>query len=62
MLNSKYKTIFWTPCVAHCINHMLEHKGKVEWVKENHKACQVHHKIHLQLVIGIEPNEEKHRG
>ena len=24
MLESKHKTIFWTPCAAHCIDLMLE--------------------------------------
>ena len=33
MLESKYKTIFWTPCAVHCIDLMLEDIGKVEWVK-----------------------------
>lgn len=33
MLESKYNTIFWTPCVADCIDLMLENVGKVEWVK-----------------------------
>jgi hypothetical protein len=29
MLESKYKTIFWTPCVAHCIDLMLEDIGNM---------------------------------
>ena len=33
MLDSKDRTIFWTPCAAHCIDLMLEDIGKVEWVK-----------------------------
>jgi len=41
MLESKYKSIFWTPCVAHCIDLMLEDIGKVEWVKNivEHAKC-----------------------
>ena len=41
MLESKYKTIFWTPCAAHCIDLMLEDIGKVEWVKNivEHAKC-----------------------
>ena len=41
MLESKYRTIFWTPCVAHCIHLMLEDIGKVEWVKNTveHGKC-----------------------
>jgi hypothetical protein len=27
MLEAKYRTIFWTPCVAHCIDLMLENIG-----------------------------------
>jgi hypothetical protein len=27
MLEAKYRTIFWTPCVAHCIDLMLEGIG-----------------------------------
>ncbi len=33
MLEEKHKTIFWTPCVAHCIDPMLEDIGKIYWVK-----------------------------
>ena len=32
-LESKYNTIFWTSCAAHCIDLVLEDIGKVEWVK-----------------------------
>eukprot|EP00253_Pinus_taeda_P014300 PITA_14300 len=33
LLEEKHKTIFWTPCDAHCIDLMLEDIGKLEWVK-----------------------------
>eukprot|EP00253_Pinus_taeda_P004371 PITA_04371 len=33
LLEEKHKTIFWTPCVAHCIDLMLEDIGKIDWVK-----------------------------
>eukprot|EP00253_Pinus_taeda_P006209 PITA_06209 len=33
MLEGKYKTIFWIPCVAHCMDLMLEDIGKIDWVK-----------------------------
>lgn len=33
LLEEKHKTIFWTPCAAHCIDLMLEDIGKLEWVK-----------------------------
>jgi len=33
LLMDKYPTLFWTPCVAHCLDLMLEDIGKMEWVK-----------------------------
>ncbi|KAH9308769.1 hypothetical protein KI387_036680, partial [Taxus chinensis] len=33
MLEAKHKTIFWTPCAAHCIDLMLEDIGKKDWIK-----------------------------
>ena len=29
----RHPKIFWTPCVAHCIDLMLEDIGKLAWVK-----------------------------
>jgi hypothetical protein len=34
MLEEKHPTIWWTPCVAHCLDLMLEDIGKIEWVKK----------------------------
>ena len=34
MLEEKHKTIFWTPCVAHCIDLMLEDICKQDWIKD----------------------------
>jgi hypothetical protein len=34
MLEEKHCTIWWTPCVAHCLDLMLEDIGKIEWVKK----------------------------
>jgi hypothetical protein len=31
---SKYPTLFWTRCVAHCLDLMLEDMGKIEWIKD----------------------------
>eukprot|EP00253_Pinus_taeda_P022909 PITA_22909 len=31
LLEEKHTTIFWTPCVAHCIDLMLEGIGKLNW-------------------------------
>eukprot|EP00253_Pinus_taeda_P008053 PITA_08053 len=41
MLETKYKTIFWTPCAAQCIDLMFEDIGKVECVKNTveHAKC-----------------------
>lgn len=33
MLESKYRTIFWTPCATHCVDLTFEDIGKVEQVK-----------------------------
>ena len=33
LLEGKHRTIFWTPCAAHCIDLMFEDIGKLEWVK-----------------------------
>eukprot|EP00253_Pinus_taeda_P034661 PITA_34661 len=33
LLEEKHRTIFWTPCAAHCIDLMLEDIGKLDWVK-----------------------------
>jgi hypothetical protein len=33
MIKEKHTTIFWTPCVAHCIDLMLKDIGKQEWIK-----------------------------
>eukprot|EP00253_Pinus_taeda_P027219 PITA_27219 len=35
LLEEKHKTIFWTPCAAHCIDLMLEDIGKIDWVKNS---------------------------
>jgi hypothetical protein len=34
MLMSRYPTLFWTPCAAHCLDLMLEDMGKLDWIKE----------------------------
>jgi hypothetical protein len=34
MLMSRYLTMFWTPCAAHCLDLMLEDMGKLDWIKE----------------------------
>lgn len=33
MLESKYRTIVWTPCATHCVDLTFEDIGKVEQVK-----------------------------
>jgi hypothetical protein len=32
---AKYRTKFWTPCAAHCIDLMLENISKQDWIKNN---------------------------
>jgi hypothetical protein len=27
-------TLYWIPCVSHCIDLMLEDMGKISWIKE----------------------------
>ncbi|OVA07174.1 zinc finger protein [Macleaya cordata] len=34
LLMDRYKTFFWSACVAHCIDLMLEELGKMDMVKE----------------------------
>jgi len=34
MLMSRYPTLYWTPCAAHCIDLVLEDMGKIDWIKE----------------------------
>ena len=34
MLMERHSTLFWTLCVAHCIDLMLEDMGKIPFIKE----------------------------
>lgn len=34
LLMGRYPDLFWTPCVAHCIELMLEDIGKITFVKD----------------------------
>jgi hypothetical protein len=34
MLMERYPSLYWSPCVAHCIDLMLEDMGKLPWIKE----------------------------
>eukprot|EP00253_Pinus_taeda_P014402 PITA_14402 len=34
MLMERHPTLFWTPCVAHCIDLMLQNIGKISFVKD----------------------------
>jgi hypothetical protein len=34
LLMERYRTLYWTPCVARCIDLMLEDMGKIPWIKE----------------------------
>jgi len=61
MLEAKYKTIFWTPCAAHCIDLMLEDIGKVEWVKNTveHAKCITKYIYNHSWVLNL---MRKHTG
>ena len=34
MLMARYPTLLWTPCVAHCLDLILEDLGKIDWIKD----------------------------
>eukprot|EP00253_Pinus_taeda_P011616 PITA_11616 len=34
MLMERHRTLFWTPCAAHCLNLLLEDMGKLSFIKE----------------------------
>jgi hypothetical protein len=34
MLMSRYPTLFWTPCAAHCLDLLLEDMRKIDWIKD----------------------------
>lgn len=33
LLMERHPSIFWSPCVAHCIYLMLEDIGKIAWIR-----------------------------
>ncbi|KAE9586456.1 putative ribonuclease H-like domain-containing protein [Lupinus albus] len=39
MLNEKFSSIFWSPCVAHCLNLILGDIGKMEHVSTLAKSA-----------------------
>lgn len=34
LIVKRFSTIYWTPCVAHCIDSLFYHIGKLTWVNE----------------------------
>eukprot|EP01018_Ginkgo_biloba_P031479 Gb_30428 [translate_table: standard] len=34
MIMARFKTIYWTPCAAHCMDLLLHDLGKLPWVNE----------------------------
>jgi hypothetical protein len=34
LIMEKYKTIYWTPCVTHCLDLLLHDLAKFPWVNE----------------------------
>jgi hypothetical protein len=62
MLEEKHKTIFWTTCVAHCIDLMLEDIGKQEWIKntiEHAKSITKYIYNHSWVLSLMRKNTEK---
>ena len=53
MLERKHKTIFWTPCVAHCIDLMLEDISKHDWVKDVIEQAKSITKYIYKKTLGI---------
>ncbi|XP_057848877.2 uncharacterized protein LOC131059848 [Cryptomeria japonica] len=33
LLQERHPTLFWTPCVGHCLDLLLEDIGKIDWVR-----------------------------
>jgi hypothetical protein len=55
MLEAKYRTIFWTPCAAHCIALMLEEIGKQDWIKNvvEHAKCVIKYIYNHSWVLNL---------
>lgn len=34
MIMDKYRKIYWTPCVAHCLDLLLHDLAKFPWINE----------------------------
>lgn len=48
----RHPSLFWTPCVAHCLDLILEDLGKIPWIK----AC-----VEIEKNIGPQPDKTIHR-
>ena len=61
----RYPSLYFSPCVAHCIDLMLEGMGKLPWIKEiidsarsvtkyiyNHTCSFTHETIHREQRVG----------
>jgi len=55
LIMDKYKTIYWTPCAAHCLDLLLHDLAKFPWINEAiRKGKQISHFIfnhHLTLSL-----------
>eukprot|EP00253_Pinus_taeda_P007353 PITA_07353 len=47
MLMERHPTLFWTPCVAHCLNLLLEDMGKLSFIKEAVDMAREHPQVYL---------------
>eukprot|EP01018_Ginkgo_biloba_P023614 Gb_04172 [translate_table: standard] len=63
MIMARFKTIYWTPCVAHCIDLLLHDLGKLPWVNEAIRRGKlivnfiVNHRITLSIYRKHETRE-----
>lgn len=59
LLEEKFPPIFSTPCIAYCIDLILEDIGKISWVKQvvDNVQTKIHHKGHLQSFLGSQLDE-----
>lgn len=55
LIMEKYRTIYWTPCVAHCLDLLLHDLAKFPWVNETIRRAKtatkfvINHRLTLSL-------------
>jgi len=55
MLMEKHKTIYWTPCAAHCLDLLLHDLAKFPWINETIRRARtaVNFVINHRLTLSI---------